>query len=48
MTEIFDIFIVIIASLISGILVHIYDKNHDNKLDEEEIKEGIIELTKKK
>ena len=43
MTEIYDVIILIIASLISGIMVHLYDKNHDGKIEKEEILEKLLD-----
>lgn len=47
MSEILYGIIVILTSIFSGLIVHILDRNKDNKIDEEEIKDAIIDLTKK-
>lgn len=47
MSEIVYGIILILASLISATIMHYLDKNHDNKIDKEEIEEAIIDLTKK-
>ena len=39
--------ILILASIFSATIMHYIDKNHDNKIDKEEIEEAIIELVKK-
>ena len=47
-TEIIYTIILIVASLTSAILMHIFDRNRDNKITKEEIEETIEEkLTKK-
>ena len=45
--EIVTILLVILASLISGIAVHIFDKNKDGNITREEIEEVINNALKK-
>ena len=42
------VLVVILASLISGIVVHIFDKNRDGSITKEEIEETIKEALNKK
>lgn len=42
------VLVVILASLISGIVVHIFDKNRDGSITKEEIEETIKEAMNKK
>ena len=48
MSEIVYGIILILTSLISATIMHYLDKNHDNKIDKEEIEETIIDLVNKK
>ena len=47
MSEILYGIIVILTSICSATIMHYIDKNHDNKIDKEEIEEAIMELVKK-
>lgn len=42
------VLIVILASILSGIVVHVFDKNRDGSITKEEIQETIVEALKKK
>ena len=44
----FSVLVVIIASVISAITMHVYDRNKDGKITKEEIKETIEETFEKK
>lgn len=46
--DVFSVLVVIIASVISAITMHVYDRNKDGKVTKEEIKETIEETLEKK
>ena len=41
------VLIVILTSILSGIVVHVFDKNRDGSITKEEIQETIVEALKK-
>ncbi len=45
--DITTILLVVVASLISGIAVHIFDKNKDGSITKDEIEETVSEALKK-
>lgn len=46
--ELSTVLLMILVSLISGIAVHIFDKNRDGSITKEEIEQTIEEALKKK
>ena len=45
--DVVTILLVVVASLVSGIAVHIFDKNKDGSITKDEIEEVINEALKK-
>lgn len=47
-TEIIYTIILILASLTSALLMHVFDKNNDNRITKEEIEQTVKEILEKK